>query len=59
MEYLDTPFKGSDGLYHYTYIITNNINGKYYKGSHSTKRLKDGYMGSGTLLLNDIFKIGK
>lgn len=59
MEYLNMPFKGSDGLYHYTYIVKNEINGKYYKGVHSTKRLNDGYMGSGRLLLEDISKIGK
>lgn len=45
-----TPIKGTDGRYHYIYLITNDINGKYYKGVHSTFDLHDGYLGSGTNL---------
>lgn len=36
--------------YHYFYKITNNHNGHYYYGIHSTDDLNDGYMGSGTRL---------
>lgn len=36
--------------YHYFYKITNNLNGHYYYGIHSTDNLNDGYMGSGTRL---------
>ena len=54
-----TPFLGEDGSYHYIYLITNDINGKYYKGVHSTKDLNDGYLGSGTVLENAKQKYGK
>lgn len=36
--------------YNYFYKITNNLNGHYYYGIHSTDDLDDGYMGSGTIL---------
>ena len=44
--------------YHYFYKITNNVNGKFYYGIHSTSDLEDGYMGSGTRLFRAIAKYG-
>ncbi len=41
--------------YNYFYKITNQINGKFYYGVHSTIDLEDGYMGSGKSL-KDAFK---
>ncbi len=40
------------------YRITNQINGKYYIGVHTTKDLNDGYMGSGIAIKNAIDKYG-
>lgn len=48
-----------DQMYHYVYKTTNLKNGKFYVGKHSTKNLNDGYLGSGTELLNAINKHGK
>lgn len=31
---------------HFIYKTTNSVNGKYYKGMHSTDVLDDGYIGS-------------
>lgn len=58
MQTNNTPKLGTDNLYHYTYMIVNDINGKYYKGVHTTSDIDDGYMGSGVLLKEDIEKIG-
>jgi hypothetical protein len=44
--------------YHYVYKITNLNNGKFYIGKHSTSKLKDNYMGSGTLLKRAIRREG-
>lgn len=45
--------------YHYLYKITNNLNGKYYIGVHSTNDIEDGYMGSGIGIKRAIKKYGK
>lgn len=44
---------------HYTiYKVTNQINGKFYIGSHKTKDLNDKYMGSGKYLKHAQEKYG-
>jgi hypothetical protein len=45
-------------MYHYFYKITNNINGHFYYGVHSTDDLNDGYMGSGKRLHRAYKKYG-
>ena len=42
----------------YFYKITNQINGKYYFGVHSTNNIDDGYMGSGVALRRAYKKYG-
>ena len=46
-------------MIHYTvYKVTNKISGKFYIGTHKTKNLNDGYMGSGKYLNRAIEKHG-
>lgn len=45
--------------YHFIYKTINIINNKFYVGMHSTDRLDDGYVGSGTRLWYSINKYGK
>jgi len=45
--------------YHFLYKTTNLINEKYYYGIHSTKNIKDGYLGSGKYLRRSINKYGE
>jgi len=46
-------------VYHIFYKTTNNVNGKFYYGVHSTNKLEDGYIGSGKLLMRAVKKYGK
>lgn len=39
--------------YNYIYKTTNNINGKFYIGVHSTNKIKDGYIGCGIYRQSD------
>jgi hypothetical protein len=45
-------------MYYTIYKITNQINGKFYIGSHKTKDLNDAYMGSGKYLKHAQEKYG-
>lgn len=54
-----TPVIGQDGRYHFVYRTINSQNGKFYLGIHSTKVLRDGYLGSGKILKLAIAKYGK
>ena len=45
-------------MYYTVYKITNVVNGKAYIGMHQTKKLDDGYMGSGKRLKLAFLKYG-
>lgn len=45
-------------MFYTIYKITNMINGKIYIGLHKTKKLNDGYMGSGKMISYAIKKHG-
>lgn len=46
-------------MFYLIYKITNKLNKKIYIGSHKTKNLNDGYMGSGKYLSYALNKYGK
>lgn len=45
--------------YNFVYKTTNNINGDYYYGVHSTNNLDDGYLGSGKRITRSMNKYGE
>lgn len=44
--------------FHFLYETTNTINGKIYRGKHSTSNLEDGYIGSGIAFSFAVKKYG-
>lgn len=46
-------------MHHYFYEIRNKLNGKIYRGIHSTENLEDGYLGSGVGIRAAVKKYGK
>jgi len=46
-------------LHNIVYDTENIVNGKVYRGIHSTNNLEDGYLGTGMLIKQAIDKYGK
>ena len=46
-------------MYYFYYKIKNNINNKTYYGVHSTKNIRDGYLGSGVAIRKSVEKYGR
>lgn len=46
-------------MYYYLYEVKNKLDGKIYIGVHKTKKLDDGYMGSGSIIATAVKKHGK
>jgi hypothetical protein len=46
-------------MYYFIYETKNKINGKLYRGCHSTSTLDDGYIGSGIAIKRSIKKYGR
>ena len=46
-------------IFYIVYVTTNNLNGKFYIGSHSCRSLDDGYLGSGKLIKLALRKYGR
>lgn len=46
-------------MIYFAYKTTNLCNGKFYIGIHRTSNIDDGYLGSGTRLLEDLKKYGR
>lgn len=44
---------------HFIYKTTNNLNGCFYIGMHSTENANDGYLGSGRRIKAEVKKYGK
>lgn len=52
-------YRCEDGKFRIVYLTTNLINNKVYVGQHTSKELKDNYLGSGKYLLRAVKKSGK
>lgn len=46
-------------MYYFIYVTKNKINGRYYIGAHTTRKIDDEYLGSGVALTRAIKKYGK
>lgn len=46
-------------MFHVLYEVTNLVNGRRYRGSHSTENIHDSYLGSGTAILAAVQKYGR
>jgi len=46
-------------MQHFIYETENLVNGKLYRGKHSTENIDDGYLGSGIAIQRAIKKYGK